>query len=158
MNDNIKKNCCIIQNNIKDFNYSIEKLEKVIYSIIDKTIENGYNTFYHGCRAGIELIAAEQILIRKRIIKSNDFGKIYLTSVIPYENQASNWSEYWREKYYKVLELSDTVITFNNHYHDECHKLCNKYILTKSNLLITTNNNEEIVINYMNKKNEIIVK
>jgi len=43
---------------------------------------------------GFDLICAEQVLIRKQIIRNTDPAKIKLVAVVPFEDQAAKWKEW----------------------------------------------------------------
>ncbi|WP_312702443.1 SLOG family protein, partial [Sedimentibacter sp.] len=88
-----------------EFNLMIQSL---IYEI-NKAIMDGYDTFMFGACYGFDLICAEQVLIRKQIIRHTDPVKINLVAVVPFEEQAAKWSERDREKYFNILSGCDEV-------------------------------------------------
>ena len=115
-----------------EFNLMVQSL---IYEI-NKAIMDGYDTFMFGACYGFDLICAEQVLIRKQIIRHTDPVKINLVAVVPFEEQAAKWSERDREKYFNVLSGCDEVITLNKQYQDGCCHERNRYMADNSSRLI----------------------
>ena len=81
----------------------LEELKLKIREEIDKAIENGIDTFYMGACRGFDLLCAEVVLTRKRIIKMSDPKRIKLIAVVPFEEQAIRWRESDRDIYYDTL-------------------------------------------------------
>ncbi len=111
-------------------------LVKNIFNEIDNAILEGYDTFLFGACYGFDLICAEQVLLRKKIIKLSDPNNIKLIAVVPFEEQASKWKEYDRIKYYNILSKCDDVITLNKKYESGCYFQRNRYMVDNSNKLI----------------------
>jgi len=115
-----------------EFNLMIQSL---IYEI-NKAIMDGYDTFMFGACYGFDLICAEQILLRKQIIRHTDPVNIKLVAVVPFEEQASRWKTNDREKYFNILSKCDEVITLNKHYQSGCYYERNRYMVDNSSRLI----------------------
>ncbi|MEG0659988.1 MAG: SLOG family protein, partial [Anaerorhabdus sp.] len=107
----------------------MEKLKLRIWEEVDKTIGNGIDTFYFGACYGFDLMCADIVAKRKRVIKMSDPKVIKLIAVIPFENQAIRWKESDRELYYDTLPLCDDVITLNTHYKQDCYYERNRYMV-----------------------------
>ncbi len=118
--------------NKNEFNLMIQSL---IYEI-NKAISEGYDTFMFGACYGFDLICAEQVLMRKQIVRHTDPVHINLVAVVPYEEQASRWKMQDREKYFNVLSRCDEVITLNRHYQSGCYHERNRYMVDNSSRLI----------------------
>ena len=110
-------------------------IQSLIYEI-NKAISDGYDTFIFGACYGFDLICAEQILLRKQIVRHTDPAKIKLIAVVPFEEQASRWKEQDREKYFNILSRCDEVITLNKHYQIGCYHERNRYMVDNSSRLI----------------------
>lgn len=107
----------------------MEKLKLKLWEEIDKAIENGVDTFYFGACYGFDLLCADIVAKRKRVIKMSDPKIIKLIAVIPFEEQASRWKESDRELYYDLLPKCDEVITLNTHYKQGCYYERNRYMV-----------------------------
>lgn len=111
-------------------------LRERLNDAIGEAIEDGYNTFLFGGAIGFDLLCAELILKRKRIIKLEHPQRIRLVAVLPFEEQAAKWSESDREIYYDTLPQCDEVITLSTHYHDKAYYDRNKWMVDRSGRLI----------------------
>jgi len=114
----------------------LEELKETLQEEIDKAIENGFDTFYFGACYGFDLMCAEAVLKRKRIINFNNPKIIILIAVAPFEEQAKNWSEEDRELYYDTLAQCDDVIMLNTSYKPGCYFQRNRYMVDNSSKLI----------------------
>ena len=110
-------------------------IQNLIYEI-NKAIMDGYDTFIFGACYGFDLICAEQVLIRKQIVRYSDPVNINLVAVVPFEEQASWWKVQDREKYFNILSKCDDVITLNKHYQRGCYHERNRYMVDNSSRLV----------------------
>ena len=79
-------------------------------SAIDKAISNGFVTFISGMCPGVDIIAAEIVLDRR---KSNP--DIHLIAAMPYPRFAFNWDG-WGERVHYVLSQADLIKNVSNSY------------------------------------------
>ncbi len=114
----------------------MEKLKLKLWEEIDKAIENGIDTFYFGACYGFDLLCADIVAKRKRVIKTSDPKIIKLIAVTPFENQAIRWKEADRETYYDTLPYCDEVITLNTHYKQGCYHERNRYMVDRCSKMI----------------------
>ena len=103
---------------------------------IHKATSEGYDTFMFGACYGFDLICAQQILMRKQVIRHTDPTNIKLIAVVPFEDQAAKWKEQDRDKYFDVLSKCDDVIVLNKHYKSGCYHERNRYMVDNSSKLI----------------------
>jgi len=85
---------------------------------------------------GWDLLCADIVVQRKRVIKMNNPKKIKLIAVIPFEEQAKRWKESDREQYYSILSMCDDVITLNTHYRQGCYHERNRYMVDRCSKMI----------------------
>lgn len=103
---------------------------------IEDAIKHGINTFYFSAWYGFDLMCANIILQRKKIINIFQHKSIKLVAVIPYEEQAKNWKEQHRELYYNTLAQCDDVITLNTRFHLKSNDDAVSYMVDRcSNML-----------------------
>lgn len=141
--------CTIISNgnelflnnkNEKEFPYPLIKIK--IRNIIWKLYCKGYNEFYLNCEYGIPLWSAEIICALKK------YNQIKLNIVVPFEEQAKNWYEEYRERYFNVHFLSDNVYMINTKFHNKCYDEADEFMLSKSNLLLIFGRNSNNLYSY----------
>ncbi len=114
----------------------LEKLKENLWKEIDKAISRGIEIFYFGACYGFDLLCADIVLMRRRVIKPNDPKKITLIAVVPFEEQAKGWNEPNRDKYYDILEQCDDVLMLNTYYKSGCYSQRNRYMVDHSSKII----------------------
>lgn len=132
----IARCCCFTGHRIEKLRCSEAELKAKLYHEIDRAVRGGIDTFYHGGCTGVDLIAAETVLLRRRVIKPGDPEKIRLIAVLPFEGQANRWSDRWRTRYSAVLAGCDEVITLQPRYVSGCYYARNRYMVDRCGLLI----------------------
>lgn len=133
------KTLCFIGHRTEKLPKSKNEFNLMIHSLIyeiNKAISEGYDTFMFGACYGFDLICAEQVLIRKQIVRLTDPISINLIAIIPFEEQSAKWKEKDREKYFNVLSRCDDVITLNRHYHSESYNERSRYMVDNSSRLV----------------------
>lgn len=102
-----------------------ERLRETIWTLYCE----GYDTFYLNSEYGIPLWAAETICAMKM------YNDIKLNIVMPYEEQASNWCEEHRDRYFNVHAGADSVIMADKQYCSDCYAKADDIMITQSDLL-----------------------
>lgn len=110
-----------------------KKFENAVIEEILKLCHNGCRTFYTGMAMGFDIIAAEIVLL----IKNSYNTPIELICVVPFKNQGDSFSPFWKNKYFKIIENSDSVICLNDEYHKGCYQQRNKYMVENSDYILT---------------------
>ena len=115
----------------------LEKLKKKLLLEIDRAIANGVDTFYFGACYGFDLLAAQLVLMRSKILVLDNPKHITLIAVVPFEEQAARWSETNREIYYSTLQYCDEVIMLHTKFEKGCYHERNRYMVDRSSQMIT---------------------
>ena len=100
---------------VSDENQGYQEFLCRLSSVIRESAEEGYRIFYTGGCTGFDILAGEMVLGMKE-----EFPEIQLIAVLPFEEQANTWGEFWREKYFTLLEHCDDVITLQPRYTPGC--------------------------------------
>lgn len=114
----------------------LKVLKMALYIAIDEAVKSGIDTFITGVCYGFDLMAAEQILFRRRVIKPGDPEEIKVAAVIPFEGQANRWNEETRDTYFDILSKCDEVITLNAQYKNGCYHERNRFMVDNSSRII----------------------
>ncbi len=114
----------------------MENLKLRIGEEVDRAIKEGSDTFYFGACYGFDLLCADIVLNRKRVIQITEPKIIKLIAVVPYEEQPKNWNEVKREIYFTTLAQCDEVITLNAKYHQGSFHQRNRYMVDHSSKMI----------------------
>ncbi len=112
----------------KKYNTLIKSLSNTLISLI----ESGCSVFYCGMAEGFDLICAECIIKLKKKYKN-----IRLVCVIPFLEHFSSIKYNWKNRYKKVLEISDEVVYSASDYHISAFQIRNKYMVDHSDCVIT---------------------
>lgn len=110
-----------------------------LLQLIDDKIKDGYDTFLTGCAMGADLIAADAVL-KWRLTTYPD---LRLICVEPFPDYAARWTGYWREKYERVTNSADEVISTGEVYTPACYDVRNRYMVDNSQALIAIYNGSE---------------
>ena len=103
-----------------------EKLREIIWGLYC----NGYDSFYLNCEYGIPLWAGESICALKK------YNDIKLNIVMPHEEQAKDWYDDQRERYFSVHSLADDVYMLNTRFYEGCYDEADEYMIDQSDLLL----------------------
>lgn len=131
-----EKVCCFISGTFMPFlngerfepeeNRVDVKIKKEIDDLIEK---QNVTVFYTGMEEGADLFAADYILSLKE--KNN----LSLHCVIPYEEQAANYSEESRNLYYSVAQRCDSETMLNKKRTFSCRLDRDIYMIEKSDIV-----------------------
>lgn len=135
-----ERKCCFTGYRPSKFPFSLDKENRqfklfedcLINGILELAKENCH-TFYTGMAMGFDIIAAETVIYLKKIYKT----PIKLISVIPFRNQEDSYTTYWKERYQKVLDNCDEVITLSENYFQGCYQKRNIYMVENSDYVLT---------------------
>lgn len=123
------KKCCFLGAQI-DNSLKKEVFEKISEET-KKLIQNeNVSVFYFGMEQGLELLLAEKILELKKEYP------LTVNCVIPFEEQASLYSEKERELYFKIMENCDNEIMLSKKRDFSCIRKKDIYLIEKSDYII----------------------
>lgn len=77
---------------------------------------------------GIETMAAEIAVMLG--------GNIKLECALPFEEQAKDWSESERDKYFSIIERCETETMITTAKSEKSEKYCYNYLVNKANLIL----------------------
>jgi len=110
---------------------SLELKSKIKKAIIHLIENKDVKHFISGMALGVDMIAAEIVLELK-----DEYPEITLECAIPCETQASKWSEKYRYRYFKIVEMSDKETLLQTHYTADCMHKRNRYMVDNSDYVI----------------------
>ena len=133
------------------------RLKKLLYAEIVAKAQQGYTHFLSGMARGADIIFAEQVL---RVQESD--ARVRLLCVIPFEAQASKWSEFWRDRYFTILEQADDSIMISSRYTTDCLLQRNRYMVDRASSLLavfngTNRGGTAYTVRYAQQRNKEIV-
>lgn len=125
MEIDISKSCSFTGHRIIKNNFDINEFD----NLLDKVINDGYNTFLIGMAIGFDTLAFERLLTKKN-------KNIKIIACIPCREQDKYFNKKEKEKYRYLLEKADEKIYFSEEFTDACMFIRNRYMVDNSSILI----------------------
>lgn len=110
---------------------SCVKFKEALRNIFKKAIKYGIKYFLTGMAEGFDMIATEILLSLKQTYK-----KIKIIAVIPCKGQEEKWSKSQIDRYHKILNDCDNIVTLSSHYSPSCMNNRNRYMINHSSFVI----------------------
>jgi uncharacterized phage-like protein YoqJ len=134
----IKKSCCFTGHRPEKLPWGLnengrecKKLKELLYRQAEQLItEFGITHFISGMARGIDTYAAEIVLQLKRAYP------ITLECAIPCEEQAVNWPENDRERYFEIVAQADHETMLQYHFTWDCYQRRNRYMVNQSDYVL----------------------
>jgi uncharacterized phage-like protein YoqJ len=137
-NEKTLKSCAFTGHRPQRFSFGFDEsderclaLKKLLRQRIEELAGIGVTDFYTGMALGVDQWAASIVLDVK---KTNPAVK--LTAVVPYEEQANDWSVAQRELYYETLGFCDDVKTLQTRYTKTCMFERNRYLVDHADVIL----------------------
>lgn len=105
-------------------------LKSLLYEEIRTAIRDGADTFYSGMAQGVDLWAAEAVLLLRKEYP------VRLIAVRPYATHGNELKGSARYRYNMVLNGADETIVLAERYHRGCYAQRNSYMVSHSRRLI----------------------
>lgn len=142
----------ILQNYKNEFEPPYTEIKKQLREAVGELLFEGFDTFYVNCEYGVPLWAAEIICALKA------YNNVTLNIVMPYENQADNWCEEHRDRFFNVHAKADSVVMADTQYYSDIYEIADEMMIDESDLLVAfgKNSNKSYAAVYARKKNVAI--
>ncbi len=132
------------------------ELKDVLSGVIDIAIADGYTDFYCGMAMGVDMLAAE-ILIDKKRENSN----IKLHATLPCPEQDIKWGEKEKIHYKELLTYADSKTIISPFYTKTCMLTRNRFMVDNSQRVIavwngTMRGGTAYTVRYAKKENKEI--
>lgn len=125
------KSCCFTGH--RGLSFAEEKaIREKISMTVKKLISIGVTTFYVGGALGFDMLAEEAVLEEKKLN-----GEIKLILAIPYPSYDESFSLKEKERYKKIVEGADDVITVSENYYKGCMHKRNRYMVDRALYLVS---------------------
>ncbi len=132
------------------------KFENELIEAILTLAKENCQTFYCGMAMGFDIIAAETVLLIKKITKL----PLKLVCVLPFDNQEETFSPFWKDKFRALLDNCDEKIVLSDHYFPGCYQKRNIFMVDNCDYVLTwfdgRSGGTKNTINYAKKKGRYI--
>ncbi len=112
---------------------SYKAFENLLIDGIVTLLNEGCRTFYSGMAMGFDIIAAETVLLLKKLYPS----ELKLVCVIPFREQSAAFYDDWKERYNEILAQCDQKIILSDDYFSGCYQKRNEYMVKNCDCVMT---------------------
>lgn len=107
------------------------ELKKAIRQQIELLYTQGVKRFLSGASTGVDMWAGEIVIDLMKLYKDME-----LYCIIPYEDQAKEWTVSQKERYYDMLRDCTKLVQLSVQYYDDCYRIRNEFLVLHSKYLI----------------------
>lgn len=141
------KNCAFTGHREMDKSFSIEKLQKIVFDLAQKGVEN----FYCGMAKGFDLCAAEAVIKAKE-----NFSNVKLIACVPFFGQEKGYKKEDKKRYVEILKKCDLKITQTVEYKKFCMLERDRFMADRADVLVAylkkTKGGTAYTVGYFRKK------
>ncbi len=124
-------------NSCNEYESPVTEIKREIARTLSLLIVSGYTEFYTNCERTVSLWAAELLCLLK------ERNPIQLHIAIPYEEQCKNWTEEYRDRYFRLHMIADSVHFVSRQYHERCYQETDIFMTNKSDMVVVLGNPDE---------------
>ena len=128
--------CCFTGH--RSFSDDPKEIRSVLRVLLDNMITQGYTVFRLGGALGFDMLAAEEVLLKKEEGRS-----IRLDLMLPCPEQAEKWSSQSRARYRRILLLADSKSYIADTYTPTCMHERNRQLVDGASLCIAYKKHEK---------------
>lgn len=139
-----KKSCCFAGHQLSKLPWGENEADPRCKALkfrltqeVARAYQNGFRHFICGMSLGCDMYFGEAVLDLKR-----RYGDVILESAIPYEEQAAEWSNRQRDRYFHLAANCDIETMVQTGYTPDCLTRRNRYMVDCSSVLITVYNGQ----------------
>ena len=134
-----QRTCCFTGHRSQSLPFKSNEMDKRCVELrlklkaeIERLItEENVTHFISGMALGVDQICAELVLELKK-----QYPRITLECAIPCEEQAVNWTEPQRDRYFGIIERCDKETMIQHHYDKDCMMKRNRYMVNASQIVL----------------------
>jgi len=138
MIEKISKSCCFTGHRPEKLTADPQQIKAALAKEIDAAIADGITEFISGMARGVDLWAAELVILRK---KNNP--SIRLFCAIPYEGFDKKWAEEYRKLYKYIISNADGLKIFYPNFTYASFHQRNRWMVDRSSFVIAVFNGEK---------------
>lgn len=127
--------CCFTGHRPGKLHHAQDQIISQLAHEIDQAIEDGYRVFISGMVQGIDIWAAQIVLMRK-----TQYQDIELICALPYPTFDSGMSAAWRCAYRSIIDQADHIEVISPRSSMNCYQLRNIWMVDRSSLVIAAYN------------------
>jgi len=130
--------CCFTGHRPDKTALSEQEIYLLLEKAIDKAISDGFLRFISGMAMGVDVIAAEIVLERRKINP-----KISLICALPHPSFEKGRSAFEAERFRRIIKEADETVLVNKGYFAACYQLRNIWMVDRSCRVIAVFNGQK---------------
>ena len=115
-----------------------QDFKKRLHETLVVLIPQGYRHMISGGAQGMDLIAAEMVLELKE-----EFPDVTLEMALPYEGQASRWTDDYQRRWHRCVQEADMVTVISDSFTKGCFFQRNRYMVLQADILVACYDGQE---------------
>ncbi len=124
------KSCCFTgHRRISSYDEAVMKYK--LYTLLERLIEDGVDTFYDGGAVGFDMMCASAVIRLRKV-----YPHIRLHMILPCKGQDKHWSTQNQKYYKKILEEANSIFYTSENYDSECMHKRNRYMVDNSDICV----------------------
>ena len=130
--------CCFTGHRPEKLRKSEQDIRIELENEIRKAINDGYITFITGMARGVDIWAAQIVLMLR-----DEGCNVKLMCACPYEGFECGWSQDWQKQYREILASADLVKYVCEGYSRSCFQIRNEWMVNHAARVIAVFNGEK---------------
>ena len=124
--------CCFTGHRPEKLHLPEAELRPALRREIATAIADGYSTFICGMARGVDVYAAEEVLMA-----AGQHPQVRLICAFPYRESCESFSEPWRSRCRAIAQRADLRVDVCDEYQSGCYHLRNSWMVKRSSRLIS---------------------
>ncbi|MBE6648692.1 MAG: DUF1273 domain-containing protein [Ruminococcaceae bacterium] len=125
--------------------------------VINRLVELGYTDFISGMARGFDMWVAEDVCELKK-----ENSEVKLISAIPFDRQASSWTDEEKERYEKIKTQADEIVVTSPSYTKGCFHKRNRYMVDNADVVVCCFDGKPggtaYTVDYALKKDKVVIQ
>ena len=130
--------CCFTGHRPEKLDVSESFVKEGLEKEIRQAISDGINVFITGMARGVDIWAAEIVLILRELNP-----EIKLMCAIPHPDFEKRWSSDWQDRYNYIIQNADHSVMVSQAYSRNCYQVRNEWMVNHSRRVIAVFNGEK---------------
>ena len=124
--------CCFTGHRPEKLHLPEAELRPALRREIATAIADGYTTFICGMARGVDVYAAEEVLLA-----AEHHPQVRLICAFPYRDSCESFSEPWRSRCRAIAQRADLRVDVCDEYQSGCYHLRNSWMVKRASRLIS---------------------
>lgn len=130
--------CCFTGHRPEKLHIDEATITQGLRLAIERSIADGFLTYISGMSRGVDIWAAEQVLLCRRRDQ-----RIHLICALPHPDFETRWGPMWQKRYRDILQQADWIETVCGVYSRESYQIRNEWMVNHCSRIIAVYHGEK---------------